>query len=252
MQLKEKISFLRKRYGYSQQTLAEKLDVSRQTISKWEVGIATPSAEKLISISKMFHISIDKLIDDSVSMEGMETECDEEKNCQTVDLTVQTHGNGFQIAWQMALSILALSVVTFFAFDFVQSMLARKRMFDWRFELLPSFSDILQIAGCGVIGFLFGRKYRPKRRSKAGVWIWVAVTAALLHLTVAWSLRHWVPLENLRYSLIDHPLYLWLVVPQFLVAKVTTPIMPSAFLCCDVFFGVGALRTFRKRKEKEK
>lgn len=49
MDLKESLSFYRKEQGLSQVELAEALDVSRQTISKWETGAALPSAENLLA-----------------------------------------------------------------------------------------------------------------------------------------------------------------------------------------------------------
>lgn len=55
----------------SQQELAEQLDVSRQTVSKWETGMVLPSAEKLIRLSKLFSVPLDVLTDDSIGL----TEC---------------------------------------------------------------------------------------------------------------------------------------------------------------------------------
>lgn len=48
--------------GLSQEELGNKLNVSRQTISKWELGESTPELEKLISISDFFEISMDELV----------------------------------------------------------------------------------------------------------------------------------------------------------------------------------------------
>ena len=58
--------------GLSQEELANRLNVSRQTISKWEVGDSTPDMEKLIAISDMFEISLDELVMDKIptSVEG--------------------------------------------------------------------------------------------------------------------------------------------------------------------------------------
>lgn len=52
MELKEKLVALRKEKGLTQSAVAEKLDVSRQAISRWESGIALPSTDNLI-ISKV-------------------------------------------------------------------------------------------------------------------------------------------------------------------------------------------------------
>lgn len=62
MIFKEKLLELRKQKGWSQEELGYKLDVSRQTISKWESGQSTPEMEKLVKLSEIFEISLDDLI----------------------------------------------------------------------------------------------------------------------------------------------------------------------------------------------
>ena len=58
----EKIIELRKRNGYSQEELAEKLDVSRQSVSKWELNASTPDLERIVQMSELFHVSTDYLL----------------------------------------------------------------------------------------------------------------------------------------------------------------------------------------------
>lgn len=65
MTFAEKLYTLRTQYGYSQETLAEKLNVSRQAISKWELGITLPETDKMIIISDFFDVSIDYLLKDN-------------------------------------------------------------------------------------------------------------------------------------------------------------------------------------------
>ena len=62
MALSEKLYNLRKSKGLSQEELAEALGVSRQAISKWENGSATPESDKLIAIATYFSVSLDELI----------------------------------------------------------------------------------------------------------------------------------------------------------------------------------------------
>ncbi len=64
MTLSEKIQLLRKKCGLSQEELAEKLDVSRQSVSKWEQGQALPEMSKLILLSEIFGVSLDFLLKD--------------------------------------------------------------------------------------------------------------------------------------------------------------------------------------------
>lgn len=56
------IEYLRKREKMSQEQLADKLEISRQTISEWERGITYPSVEKLIELTKIFNVSLDFLV----------------------------------------------------------------------------------------------------------------------------------------------------------------------------------------------
>ncbi len=60
--LGENIKTLRKQKGYSQETLAEQLNVVRQTVSKWENGISVPDAEILGSIADLFEVSVSDLL----------------------------------------------------------------------------------------------------------------------------------------------------------------------------------------------
>ena len=62
MEFNNKLYELRKQKGFSQEELANRLNVSRQTVSKWEVGDSTPDMEKLVAISALFGISLDELV----------------------------------------------------------------------------------------------------------------------------------------------------------------------------------------------
>ena len=63
MTIAEKIKQLRKDNNMTQEDLAEKLNVSRQTISKWETNISIPDADNIVAISKLFNITTDELLD---------------------------------------------------------------------------------------------------------------------------------------------------------------------------------------------
>ncbi len=62
MEFNNKLYELRKQKGFSQEELANRLNVSRQTVSKWEIGDSTPDMEKLVAISDLFGISLDELV----------------------------------------------------------------------------------------------------------------------------------------------------------------------------------------------
>ncbi len=65
MKLSDKILHLRKQYGMSQEDLAERLNVSRQAVSRWEVGSAQPDASNVLQLSKLFGVTADYLLNDS-------------------------------------------------------------------------------------------------------------------------------------------------------------------------------------------
>lgn len=64
MTLGEKITDLRKKRGLSQEDLAITLGVSRQAVSKWEVGDATPDTEKVVALAEYFDVTTDWLLRD--------------------------------------------------------------------------------------------------------------------------------------------------------------------------------------------
>ena len=66
MKLNEKIFSCRKKAGMSQEALADKLGVSRQAISKWELGTAVPELDNLLAISKLFGVTTDWLLNDDM------------------------------------------------------------------------------------------------------------------------------------------------------------------------------------------
>ena len=69
MNINEKILLLRKKEGLSQETLAEKLNVTRQTVSNWELGQTTPDILQAKELSKIFKVSLDDLTDNKLELE---------------------------------------------------------------------------------------------------------------------------------------------------------------------------------------
>ena len=66
MTLGEKLAHLRKENNLTQEQFAEMLKVSRQSVSKWELGAVYPDTEKLIRIGKIFNCSLDYLLKDEI------------------------------------------------------------------------------------------------------------------------------------------------------------------------------------------
>lgn len=121
MKLQEKILYCRKKKGLSQEALAEQMGVSRQAISKWETGEATPEVSKLSLLAKNFDVTVDWLI----SEEEPEEETVKVQNIQNNEFGIFNEnskgifGKVFQLikkySWIAGLYI-ALSGLIFFGF----------------------------------------------------------------------------------------------------------------------------------------
>ena len=83
MKLYEKLSELRKSNNYTQDQIAKKLNVTRQTVSKWEMGISEPSLELLSKLADVYNCSIDELMGRN-NVENDSTDTPTEKS-QTVE-----------------------------------------------------------------------------------------------------------------------------------------------------------------------
>ena len=71
MNFPEKLQKLRKRRGWSQEELASRIAVSRQAVSKWELGTAVPDTDNIVQLSELFGVTTDYLIKDNL-------DCDED------------------------------------------------------------------------------------------------------------------------------------------------------------------------------
>jgi AbrB family looped-hinge helix DNA binding protein len=68
---KDNLIYLRKMNGMSQENLAAKLDITRQTLSKWETGEAFPDIEKSKMLADIFEVSLDDLVSFDAPSEGL-------------------------------------------------------------------------------------------------------------------------------------------------------------------------------------
>lgn len=81
MKFYEKLIILRKKALLSQEELAEKLDVTRQTISKWELGQSKPDIDKLQMMSNLFQVDVNTLTNEDISLEDkVETKEDKKED----------------------------------------------------------------------------------------------------------------------------------------------------------------------------
>lgn len=85
----EKLTRLRKREGMSQESLAEKLGVSRQAVSRWEQGTALPDAAKLLPCARLFQVDVEWLLDDARGWEDQTRSAESARGTETP----AAHGN---------------------------------------------------------------------------------------------------------------------------------------------------------------
>ena len=110
MKLAEKLFELRKEKGWSQEKLAEQINVSRQSISKWESGQVLPEIEKIIELSKIFQVTTDYLLLDE-SIEKVSTAVLLEEGKDKYYKEAKSYG-----LWQVIyIFVLALAIYLFLA-----------------------------------------------------------------------------------------------------------------------------------------
>lgn len=109
MKLEEKLVSLRKAKGLSQLKLAEMMNVSRQAVSRWEVGTAIPSTDNLKYLGGLYGVPLEYLLyDDAPDPMQQGEEIREEKS----------KGNGWK--WTLVLIAIAIVVVVFWGADFFE------------------------------------------------------------------------------------------------------------------------------------
>lgn len=172
MDLKDTLQFYRKRQGLSQIDLADALEVSRQTVSKWETGAVLPSAENLLALSKLYGISTDALLNG-------ETEERAQELPELIPAAPPAPGPAAPHRLKLVLQMLAAVFVCDFALFFVDIS-----WFNLSGGFGPSlFAFLLRLSVCCILGLWFARRdrARPINRRHSRL---IAVAALLLGLYV--------------------------------------------------------------------
>ena len=130
MKFGDKLIELRKRYGYSQEELAEKLGVSRQSVSKWESNNTYPETDKIIQIANLFDCSMDDLINDKIT---------------NIESTLRKNKTNFKGVWNSFLEFITKTINMFSKMRFQDGLRCVIEMF--------IFGLLLSILGkiiCGI------------------------------------------------------------------------------------------------------
>ena len=170
MTLSEKIFQLRRQCGLSQEELAERLNVSRQAISRWENGSAQPDASNLWQISRFFSVSADDLLDDAVTL-PKEEESDNHTKANTPEKTNVQLPQWFQPKRLIALLLLggagylAIRLLSLFL-PYLAYKLGIMRD-STIFQLIDLIGEILLLIALIVVGVILLRKsLKTKHSSK--------------------------------------------------------------------------------------
>lgn len=117
MKFNEKLLAIRKKQGLSQEELGMELQVSRQTISKWESGTSYPDFQKLVQLSDYFGMSLDELVKDIDVQDVREKNLTEEKVASMFS-DIQTLKDTLRKIWKIVyygtwilLAVMAISFV---------------------------------------------------------------------------------------------------------------------------------------------
>ena len=106
MNLKDNLKRIRKENNLSQEQLADKLNVSRQSVSKWESGLAYPEMDKVLQICKMFDLSMDELLNQNVKEVN-----DEKKNKVEINKYIDSFLNFISKSYDMLNSMTRTQVL---------------------------------------------------------------------------------------------------------------------------------------------
>lgn len=128
--LKENIKSIRKSRGLSQEELAIKLNVVRQTISKWEQGLSVPDSEMLISISEVLETPVNTLLGENISESKVNDLKAISEKLEIINLQLSQRKNARRkmIHW-LLISLCAIMIIIF-----ISSILLNSPYLDWNYS----------------------------------------------------------------------------------------------------------------------
>ena len=171
MKIGNKINQLRKLSGMTQEQLAEKLNVSRQTISKWESDSTSPDLESIVKISRIFHVSLDDLLKEGET--GVANKNDEQLTLEDL-MKINLHNRKMTLLLISGLIFIMVSILNFAYVVALQSTTLSTQYMLYRYIVTGQYEnapiDYMRLmipsiiaAAIGVILFI---SYTIERRKK--------------------------------------------------------------------------------------
>ena len=163
MILAEKITALRKKNGWSQEELAMQLNVSRQSVSKWESAASIPDLDRILQLSRLFGVTTDYLLkDDAEELAAPDVYTEEPKRSVSFDEANAFLREARLSAWRIAIGValcilspIALIVLSGVA-EYVPGMLTENAALGLGFTIL-----LLLVCGGAVLFVFSGMKLPP-------------------------------------------------------------------------------------------
>ena len=228
MKVGENILKLRTEKNMSQLDLADALEVSRQSVSKWETGAAVPELDKLVRMTKLFDVSLDELVSGEAQPEKPEpvTVIAPEPQviyvekpilptirrqyiigsvllfCALVYGVILYEGLSLEETLSMVLPVTACGIVFFLTEHplFWCGWICTFGYWDHFFILYPRWEEhiFLQVLGIVFVIFMFFQSVflQSRKRIRIPIWVWTAATILLLGLGILFMM--------------NSPLFVWL------------------------------------------
>lgn len=105
----ENLKTLRKQKGFSQEELAARLHVVRQTISKWEKNLSVPDADTLIRLAEILEVSVSELLGTKIESENVASDVAEQLSRINEQLAIKNHRS--RRIWKVVAIVLAIIVL---------------------------------------------------------------------------------------------------------------------------------------------
>ena len=144
--LKDNIKSLRKQKGLSQEELSIKLNVVRQTISKWEQGLSVPDAEMLVSISEVFDTPVSTLLGETQEKDDSNNLKEISQKLEMVNLQLKQKKESKRKFWHYFFVISCLVLITIF----ISLVILGNAYMEWDYKSLE-----LAIIGVDIHAFIW-------------------------------------------------------------------------------------------------
>ena len=110
--LSENLKVLRKQKGFSQEELAVRINVVRQTVSKWEKGLSVPDADSVVKLAEIFGVSVNELLGEELKSEDNSLEVAEQLSRLNALLAIEMQRK--QQFWKTVFTVVGIAIFASF------------------------------------------------------------------------------------------------------------------------------------------